>query len=183
MSFTIDLDGRKELEKRILGGMPRTSAPIFDEYYLFLMLGLAEGTPTRANGEGAGDSSVFRQQPYPPEAYKASWELIQALVIQNMLRYKRVNLTKKEEVNQEIQSLITNDTESPFSTNFWDAINGFARTGAIKIKLIPPAETRWDLFFSQHYLELLDAFNSDKINGDTKQFDALQDTWFLQTDE
>lgn len=179
MSFVIDQKGRDELKKRLLGGRPSSSAPMFDDYYLFLMLGLAEGNPTRNDASGLGEQNLFRQQPYPPADYKESWELVQGLVIQNVLRSKRIDLSDKKSVNEEIQKLISDDTESPFTAEFWDAINGFARTGALKIQLIPPTETTWDLFMSHHYLKLLDAYASDKINKDTKQFDALQDTWFL----
>jgi hypothetical protein len=177
MSFEISVTGAEELSKRILGRRPSTNAKMYDDYHLMLMLGLAAGRPTSKTNSDAGESRNFYQGNSPPESYRNSWHNIVGLVINNVVRHELGDSVEKSELNAIIQTLVSGEAEDTFTDDFWDKINGFARTGALKICSIPYEPMTWDEFLYFRYLPLLEALSDDK-NGDgttTHEADLIEE--------
>ena len=177
MSFYISVTGEEELSKRILGRRPSTNAKVYDDYHLMLMLGLAAGRPTSKTNSDAGESRNFYQGISPPGNYRNSWHNIVGLVINNVVRNELGDSVGKSELNAIIQTLVSGEAEDTFTDDFWEQINGFARTGALKICDIPTEPMTWDEFLCIRYLPLLEALNDDK-NGDgttTHEADLIEE--------
>ena len=160
MSFEIDEDGERGIQARILGNRPRTQAAVFDDYFLMLNLGLAAGYQT--SKDNCGESRVFYQPNSPPGAYTKSWNSIIGLVIVNSLREEAIDFENKEEMNSEIQKLIGEDLEEPFTDDFWEAINGYARTGAKIILDMASDKMQWEEFLHFSYLAVIDELQEEK---------------------
>jgi len=178
MSFDISITGEEELSKRILGRRPSSNAKVYDDYHLMLMLGLAAGRPTTKTNPDVGEIRNFYQGTSPPENYRNSWPNIVGLVINNVVRDELGDEVEKSELNAIIQTLVSNDAEDTFTSLFWEKINGFALTGALKIIEIPNEPMTWDEFLHFRYLPLLEALNEDK-NGDgtTTSEEDLFEEW------
>jgi len=162
MSFEIDEDGEKGIQARILGDRPKTQAAVFDDYFLMLNLGLAAGYQTSKDSTNSGESRVFYQSSSPPAAYTESWNSIIGLVIVNCLREEAIDFENKEEMNSQIQKLISEDLEAPFTEYFWKVINGYARTGAQIILDMPSEKMQWEEFLNFSYLAEIDKLQEKK---------------------
>jgi len=178
MSFDISVTGEEELSKRIHGRRPSSNAKMYDDYHLMLMLGLAAGFPTSKDNENSGENRNFYQGNSPPESYRNSWPNIVGLVINTVVQDETGDTADKSELNTIIQTLVSGDAEETFTDIFWEKINGFARTGALKICDIPNEPMTWDEFLRFRYLPLLKALSDDKSgDGSTTHEADLIEKW------
>mgnify|MGYP001359936451 CR=1 FL=1 len=167
MSFTIANSGEKAIADRIKGERPKSSAPLFDDYYLLLMLGLASGKKLPAKHAKVGEERpIFAAGvKRPPNLYEGVWDEIVALVVTKEIQNRGVDMDNKGDVNDVIQNLLSDDQTTPYTNDFWEAMNGYMRSGALHMRDIPiDKKDSWEVFMADYYIPLCKALDADAIS-------------------
>lgn len=175
MTWIISEKSQEKISTRIIGIRPHSTAKKFDDFYLMLILGLADGTQKQKSS--IEDEEVFLQSKVPPQAYLAQWPQLQSLVIDAYLTEEGTDRTKKENVNAVVQQLISDVQENPLQDEFWNAINGYARRGAQRLNDLPDEPKSWEGFM-ETYQALIKALHSDAKSGATIAFEEYQEVFF-----
>ena len=175
MTWIISEKAQEKISSRIIGVRPHSTAKKFDDYYLMLILGLADGTQKQKIP--TDEEEVFLQSKVPPQSYLAQWPQLQSLVIDAYLTEEGTDRTKKENVNAVVQQLISDVQESPLQDEFWNAINGYARRGAQRLNDLPEESKSWEGFM-ETYQALVNALYSNAKSGTNDAFEEYQELFF-----